>query len=292
METAIAITNDQAGSTDEDAVATALEVLRTSFDVRVEATGGADELDGVLGSAETVFVLGGDGSLHAVVASLSRLDRLGAVRLGLIPLGTGNDFARSLEIPHDPASSAQLALDGHTVAIDLIRDDNGLTIINAVHLGAGAEAADRAETWKETLGPVGYAIGSIASGFSHEPLDVQVTVDGKALPAGNGVLQVAINNGVYVGGGTPLSPDADPCDGQLDVLVSYAISAGERLSYAKDLRVGEHIARDDVMTTRGTTVTVTGEEFAVSADGEIEDGIRSRTWTIEPGALRMFAPSR
>ena len=291
MLTAIAITNDNAGSADEGAVSTALEVLRSTFEVRVVSTASGNELDTELASDDIVIVMGGDGSLHAVVASLNRLDRLGAVTLGLIPLGTGNDFARSLHIPDDPTASAQLIVDGHRTAVDIVRDDAGGTVINAVHLGAGAEAAERAESWKEAFGPVGYAVGTLVSGVDHEPLDVQVSVDGTALPAGNGVLQVAINNGKYVGGGTPLAPDADPSDGLLDVLVAYAVRATERLSYARELRDGTHTDRDDVMTVRGSTVTVHGQPFSCSADGEVEGNISSRTWHIEPGALSMFAPA-
>lgn len=290
MLTTIAITNDNAGSTDEDAVATALGVLRSGFEVRVVSTASDAELDKELADEDIVIVMGGDGSLHAVVSSLARLDRLGAVTLGLIPLGTGNDFARSLGIPEDPADSAQLIIDGHHVAIDIVRDDAGGTVVNAVHLGAGAEAADRAETWKENLGTVGYAISALISAPDQKPLDVQVSVDGTALPAGNGILQVAINNGKYVGGGTALAPQADPGDGVLDVLVSYAVSATERVGYLKDLRAGTHIERDDVMTVRGSTVTVHGEPFACSADGEIERDVTARTWTIEPAALTMFGP--
>ena len=291
MLTAIAITNDNAGSTDEGAVAAALEVLRTGFEVRVVSTTGDSELDKELTGEDIVIVMGGDGSLHAVVSSLARLDRLGAVTLGLIPLGAGNDFARSLGIPEGPADSARLIVDGHRVAVDLVRDDAGGTVVNAVHLGAGAEAADRAETWKETIGPVGYAVGTLISGADQDPLDVQVSVDGRALPAGNGILQVAINNGKYVGGGTPLAPRADPGDGVLDVLVSYAVGATERLGYLRDLRDGTHIERDDVMTVRGATVSVHGEPFSCSADGEIERGVTARTWTLEPAALTMFAPA-
>lgn len=291
MLTAIAITNDNAGSNRMDAVEAALDVLRSGFDVRVASTATGAELDAELAGEDTVIVIGGDGSLHGVVASLGRLDRVGAVTLGLIPLGTGNDFARSLGIPDDSGAAAQLIVDGHHVAVDLLYDDAGGTVINAVHLGAGAEAADRAETWKAALGPVGYAVGSLMSGLSHEPLDVQVSVDGTALPAGNGVLQVAINNGKYVGGGTPLAPDADPSDGQLDVVVSYAIGPAERLGYARDLREGTHVEREDVMTARGTTVTVHGEAFSCSADGEIEHGVTTRTWKLAPAALAMFAPN-
>lgn len=290
MKSAIAITNDRAGTADDEAVESALSILRTSFDVTAVSTHDDSELDAAIGEHEIVIAIGGDGSLHAVIAALVRLGRLGDVVVGLIPLGTGNDFARSLRIPDVPADAAQLIVDGHHIDVDLIRDDAGGSVINAVHLGVGAEAAQRADSWKGALGPIGYGIGAMLSGLDTAPLAVQVSVDGTALPAGNGVLQVAINNGTYVGAGTPLAPQADPTDGQLDVLVSYSTGNTERLSYARDLREGTHVDRDDVMTIRGTSVTVHGEPFSCSADGELLEGISERTWHIEPGAVSMFAP--
>lgn len=290
MQTAIAITNAHAGSIDEETVESALTILRTAYDVSAVPTDDDAAIDAAIGDHDVVISMGGDGSLHAVVASLIRLDRLGDVALGLIPLGTGNDFARSLGISDDPATAAQTIVDGHRVAVDVIREDAGGSIINAVHLGAGAEAAERADSWKEVLGPLGYGVGTLISGLNTKPLAVQVSVDGTALPAGNGVLQVAVNNGMYVGGGTPLAPQADPTDGKLDVLVSYSTGAAERMSYAKDLRQGNHVDREDVMTVRGTTVTVHGDPFSLSADGELAEGITERTWHIDPGAVSMFAP--
>ncbi len=290
MTSAIAINNARAGSAEDEAVESALTVLRTAYEVEAVASTDDADLDAAIGEHEIVIAMGGDGSLHAVVAALLRLGRLADVAIGLIPLGTGNDFARSVGISHDPAEAARLVVDGHRIVVDLIRDDAGGSVINAVHLGAGAEAAQRADTWKEALGPIGYGIGALISGLDTAPLAVQVSVDGTALPAGNGVLQVAINNGTYVGAGTPLAPQADPCDGQLDVLVSYSTGAAERLSYARDLREGTHVDRDDVMTVRGSTVTVHGEPFSCSADGELIEGITERTWHIEPGAVSMFAP--
>lgn len=291
MQPAIAITNDRAGSADDTAVDSALAVLRTTYDVTVASSTDDQGLDTALAGQQVVIAMGGDGSLNAVVSSLARLGRLGDVALGLIPLGTGNDFARSLGIPTVPDEAAQVIVDGHRVAVDLIVDDAGGSIINAVHLGAGAEAAERADSWKEALGPIGYGVGALISGIDTQPLAVQVSVDGTALPAGNGLLQVAINNGTYVGGGTPLAPQADPHDGQLDVLVSYSTGTAERLGYAKALREGTHIDRDDVITARGTTVRVHGDAFSVSADGELSDGITDRTWRLQPGAVSMFAPA-
>ena len=96
---------------------------------------------------------------------------------------------------------------------------------------------------------------------------------------------IAIGNGTSVGGGTELTPDADPEDGMLDVMVSFATGPLERLAYVWQLRSGEHDERDDVITMRAKQVTVSGEDFFLAADGEISGPERRRSWHLERGRL-------
>ena len=104
------------------------------------------------------------------------------------------------------------------------------------------------------------------------------------------VLQVAVGNGASVGGGTELTPDADPGDGRLDVMVSRAVGPLARLLYAARLGFATHQERDDVDSYRATTVSITGERFWCSADGEIYGPERQRSWHIEPAAYSMVLP--
>ena len=106
------ITNTDAGGAERESLEVALGVLREDADVEVASTSNPGELDGVLHRAgcRSIVVAGGDGSLHAVVAALHRRHELGGRTLGLIPLGTGNDFARALGIPLDPAEAAAALL--------------------------------------------------------------------------------------------------------------------------------------------------------------------------------------
>ena len=108
MDPLLLIANADAGSAETAALDVALGVLREDVDVEVARTGNPGELDGVLHRAgcRRIVVAGGDGSLHAVVTALHRRHELGKRTLGLIPLGTGNDFARTLEIPLDPGEAA------------------------------------------------------------------------------------------------------------------------------------------------------------------------------------------
>ena len=111
----LVITNSDAGTSDEERLAAALAVLREHASVEVAATSNPGELDGVLHRAGSrrIVVAGGDGSLHAVIAALYRRRELKDAVLGLLPLGTGNDFARGIEIPLDIEEAAALVLERH-----------------------------------------------------------------------------------------------------------------------------------------------------------------------------------
>jgi diacylglycerol kinase family enzyme len=104
------------------------------------------------------------------------------------------------------------------------------------------------------------------------------------------VLQVALANGSRVGGGTELAPEADPGDGRMDLMVSFAIGPLARIGYAARLRIGRHHERDDVFYRRVRQVTVSGERFTCSADGEIFGPERNRSWRVEPAAFSMPLP--
>ena len=120
----------------------------------------------------------------------------------------------------------------------------------------------------------------------------QISVDGEVVnDVDSRVLMVAVGNGSTVGGGAALTPDADPRDGVIDVMISHAVGPLARLQYAARLGRGSHEERHDVVSVRGREVTVSGEEFWCSADGEISGPERHRTWHVEPAAYAMVLPA-
>jgi diacylglycerol kinase (ATP) len=303
MDPLLVITNRDAGTSDEESLEAALEVLRERTSVEVHATGDPGELDGVLHRAGSrrIVVAGGDGSLHAVIACLYKRHDLGRNVLGLLPLGTGNDFARGVGLPLDIEEAARVLLDGTPTPMDLIVDEVGKVVVNNVHVGAGAQASRQATRWKERLGSVGvgkvnlgklgYPIGALSTAWRPDVLRLRVEVDGKVVnDLDQKVLQVAVGNGATVGGGTVLTPDADPGDGAVDVLVSRSVTRVARLLYAARLGFATHHERRDVVYLRGCTVSVSGERFWCSADGEIYGPERQRTWRVEPAAYSMVLP--
>jgi YegS/Rv2252/BmrU family lipid kinase len=300
----LVITNADAGTADEEALEAALRILRESCSVEVQATSKPGELDGVLQRAGSrrIVVAGGDGSLHAVVSALHRRHDLDDAVVGLIPMGTGNDFARSLEIPLDVEEAATVVVDGSVRRMDLIVDELGEVVVNNVHVGAGAEASRRGAGIKEKLGSIGvgqvnlgklgYPIGAAMSAFHPPSVHMHVEVDGDVVTdVDQPVLMVSIGNGAHVGGGTELTPEADPRDGKVDVMISHAVGLVGKVGYALHLRRGEHHHRDDVQYFRATQVALSGDEFWISADGEISGPERQRTWHVEPGAYSFILPA-
>lgn len=290
----LAVTNASAGSTDDQRVDAALEVLRGGADVRVASCAEPGDLDRLLDSRDgrTVVLMGGDGSVHTAVATLRRRGELSpGVPLGLVPLGTGNDLARTLGIPLDPAGAAQALLDGGPRRLDLVVDDAGGVVVNAVHLGVGAEAAARASGLKDRLGKAAYPVGSVLAAAGSTGWDLRVEVDGAHVPIDGPVLMVAVANGRTIGGGAELAPGAEPDDGLLDVVVATSTGPLAKLGFGVALKDGEHVERDDVTALRGSTVSVTGDPFPVNADGELDGPVPSRSWTVLPGAWSLVAPA-
>jgi len=259
------------------------------LDGEVVTTSSPGELDDVVRRDRFLVVAGGDGSLHAVVAALHRADLLAETTVALLPLGTGNDFARGAGIPLDPRAAATLASQGRASCADLVVDDEGGVVVNNVHVGAGAEASRAAGPWKRTLGPLGYAVGAVIAAARPPTLRLRIMVDGE-LVSDRPTLQLAIGNAPFVGGGTELTPRADPSDGKVNVLVSYSVGPVARVAYAVRLSRGAHHTSGDVVYRRASEVTVAGEQFHASADGEIQGPLTARTWRVLPGALRMILP--
>jgi YegS/Rv2252/BmrU family lipid kinase len=293
VEPILLITNSNAGSAARGELDRALSVLRSATDVEVAFTGNTGELDGVLHrrGGRQVVVAGGDGSLHAVVAALHKRHELADAVVGLVPLGTGNDFARGSGIPLDPADAARVVVAGDLQPVDLLVDCLGEVVVNNLHIGVGAKAAINARPFKRLLGRAGYAVGAAAAAVRPPYLRLRVQVDDHVVADfAHPLLMVAIGNGARIGGGAKITPAADPRDGRMDVMVSFSTSPWAKLGYAVRFRLGTHPERDDVLYVRGSTVTVSGQDFYCSADGEIYGPERNRTWHVEPGAFTMPLP--
>ena len=282
------------GGSEGRALDTACKVLAAAADVDLARTSSPASLQRALDrrSGRVPVVAGGDGSLHLVVQALHDRGELGSTPVGLLPLGTGNDLARAVGVPLEPAAAAAVVNDGHARALDLLLDEAGSVLLNAAHLGVGATASRLSARLKPTFGPVGYRLGSLLAGTTAEAPRLRVTVDGTVLADGDRpALMVAVGNGGTIGGGSPLLPAARLDDGVLDVMVSFATSPLARLRFGAALRKGRHVARSDVLIGTGRTVAVQGDAAELNVDGELAGRTSGRTWRLRSAAWRLLAPS-
>jgi diacylglycerol kinase family enzyme len=289
----LALTNADAGGAQSEDVEAALDVLRERYEVEVAVCTDVADLRPQLAGRDgrLVAVFGGDGSLHSVVSVLVHEGWLDDTPVALVPLGTGNDFARTLGLPLDASDAARSLSSAHERRIDLLVEEGGEVVVNAVHIGVGVDAAEDAADLKPRYGRFGYLLGAVRTGFVSKGQRLRVVVDDAVVASGrHHVLQVAVGNGRFVGGGTPITPHADPGDGEVDVVLSYALAPVKRFAYAVGVRLGRHGMRQDVQTYRGKQVTVTGPAFRWNVDGELHGPDVRRSWRVRPGALRLFAP--
>jgi diacylglycerol kinase (ATP) len=291
----LVVMNEAAGRIGSGEVAEVVAELETTGTVHVAACADEAGLNEILDRRgdRTLVVVGGDGSLHTTMKHLWWRGEADVCPVGLIPLGTGNDFARGVGIPLDPAEAARLIASGAAARpVDLITDDAGGVVVNAVHVGVGADAAALARPLKRFLRSVAFPVGSAAAGIRARGWHLRIELDAVAVASGRRrVLMAGLSNAPTIAGGTAvLGPTASPTDGVFDLTVSLATGPLARIGYAARLVAGTHPQRADVVTATGRTLTIAGEPFHINADGELVGPVTRRTWTIRPGAWRCILP--
>lgn len=289
----VLVANAAAGAAERDQVEAACGALGAAATVESVSCESPRDLDAAIADLgdRVLVVAGGDGSLHLAVERLDALapDRLASTSIGLIPLGTGNDFARGVGLPLDPVEAARAVLDGEPRPVDLLRTDGGHVVVNASHAGLGAVAAERAVELKARFGPVAYPLGALLAGAREEGRELTVTLDGEVLSDG-ATLMVGVANGPSIGGGTLLAPGAMPDDGLLDVVVVTAVGPVARVAFGAALKAGTHLERDDVRHARGHEVRIAGDPVPHDLDGEYLEPVPSLTYTMDPAAWRLLLP--
>ncbi|MDQ4124652.1 MAG: YegS/Rv2252/BmrU family lipid kinase [Actinomycetota bacterium] len=228
---------------------------------------GEDDLVGAAARADVVVLAGGDGTLnHAVNDLAARLDE---VTFGLVPVGTGNDFARTAGIPGDPAEAARVVANGSARSFDVGRASGGgvtRLFVNAC-MGGFPVQVDEAidEDAKEKLGPLAFWVGGAkaAAGIKRS----QVTIGGVELPE---CVAAGVGNGRTCGGGIPVWPDADPSDGVLDACALAAPNVAAAVKLLLKVRSGGHEGLDEVATTSGPRITIDSTPpIELNVDGEL-----------------------
>lgn len=302
----LAIVNASAGTAyrrSVDAVASFLgsAAARQGISFELAQTRDLQELDAALAGLDgrRLVLLGGDGSVHAAIQCLHHAGALqSAGPIGIIPVGTGNDLARSLKIPLEPLQAAECMMSSPARTMELLLSDDQVSV-NAVHMGIGADAATRSADLKKKLsrvkaGKLAYPLGAVAAGVAAPGLNLSVRVDGELLHDGSRpLLMAALGLGGTVGGGARLIPDANPHDGYVDVVLWESVGRAARVGYALGLKEGAHARRSDVRIGRGEVVEITavdGNGFRVSNDGELWGPFTQRRWEVVCDAWQVIAP--
>ena len=237
---------------------------------------------------ELVIAAGGDGTLNEVVNGLASVP--GALRtcaLGILPIGTGNDFARMLGVA-DTDTAVDVLLAGRTRVVDLVRLGDRV-FLNASAGGFTAEtSAQVTSELKQTVGKLAYLVGGARAFLEYEP--VRTIVEGAGRRVELDLQLFAICNGSFIGGGHQLAPNARPDDGQFDVCLVRATSTFDFLALLPRLSSGDHLDDEAVMYFRAGDVTLTfARAIKVNTDGEVLEASRCH-YVIEPSAVRFVAP--
>lgn len=193
--------------------------------VFTEAPGHATDLASaaVTDGVERIIVAGGDGTICEAVEGLHRA---GSGELAILPLGTGNDAARTLGIPLDLEGAVRAALNGCTRSVDLIRVGDRV-VFNAIGVGMTGDINQRAVKIKMVRGIVVYLMAAVSSLFRYRMQMVRVVADGHEYSGS--MLILAVHGGPTTGGGFALTPPAVPDDGMLDACLVPEVNVVGRL---------------------------------------------------------------
>lgn len=236
-----------------------------------------------------VVVVGGDGTVNEAASGM--LMAGGRVSLGIVPAGTGNDYAyRAVGLPADPAAALEIALAGEPVSMD-VGMVNGRYFLNALGVGIDANIAATAEGLKGYPGMHGqtlYWIASLTELLFHYGRCPQLTVTYDGEPAPSRAFALAdISIGPAYGGGFLINPDADPRDGWLDVCTIWKPSQLRALRLLPMVERGKHITQPEVSRRRVRHIILEANDVInAHLDGEI---MRDRRFEarILPAALRV-----
>ena len=234
---------------------------------------------------DRVVLAGGDGTMNAAAPALLET----RLPFAIIPLGTGNDLARTLGVPEDPAEAARVAAEGRLRAIDVALA-NDVPFFNVASIGFGVELT-RALTRdaKRRWGKLGYAVAAARVLARMRPFSATIRCGDEVVRSRT--IHVAVGNGRHYGGGMTVSESSRIDDGTLDVFSLEVGSVWGLLRLLPALRRGDHGRWQEVRTAEGREIEIhTRRHRSVNTDGEIT----TRTpvlFRVLRGAVRVYVPA-
>ena len=294
MTNVLLVQNPASGSADQKLIERIKDVLGELGAVKtLDPADSSEHLEEMLpreaGGSDLVVVAGGDGTLNCTVNGLQ--DYLDWVTFGLIPMGTGNDLARTLGIPEDPVEAAHAVVSGTIHLHDVARASGGdvrRLFVNAC-MGGFPVQVDEAvdDEAKRRLGPVAFWVGGAKA--ATDLTRSTVTVNGNAI---EDCVAVGVGNGRTCGGGVEVWPNAQPNDGLLDICALPVSDPKSAVKLLAKIKKGKHLEIDGVMSDRAARVVVEAEPaIDVNVDGEL---VKLRTPAVFEviGQTRVLVPTK
>ncbi|WGF87194.1 lipid kinase [Marinivivus vitaminiproducens] len=285
---ALLVLNRRARNGDADLGAIRSTLREGGIDIAEHELDGSEALADVIrrhaDSCDLVVLGGGDGTMNAAAPALVET----GMPLGIVPLGTANDLARTLGLPADPVAAAGLIATVGTRPVDL-GEVNGHFFFNVASIGFSADlAAELTGAAKRRWGVFGYVIAAFRLLRRAKLFTVYIEHDNTIETVRT--FQASVGNGRHYGGGMVIESTASPDDGLLDF---YSLEVGHwwsLIALAPSLRRGTHGRWRNVRAFRTTEIVLrTKTPKPINTDGELT------TWTpgrfrIRPGAVRIHAP--
>jgi diacylglycerol kinase (ATP) len=286
MRTCIILNPIAGGVKNIDAIQDRLRGLKAERLYISTQAGDAEKFASEASDCDLIVSAGGDGTLNEVVNGIAQGGCNSA--LGILPLGTGNDFARTLGLPTDLDAAIDQIIGGKTRAIDLVRvSSDRVRYFANVSSGGFSGVVDEKLTpeMKRTWGPLAY-LRSAAAAFSElRGYTTKVALD-DAQAFELDLYNVIIANGRYVAGGIPVAPEADLADGLVDIVLIAERGPAELAILAAQILLGKHLSSDGIIYRRAKKVAISSRPgMWFNVDGELT-GNEPATFELLPQALR------
>ncbi len=245
-----------------------------------------------------VIAVGGDGTIHALVNQMIRLNRetpgQPIMVLGTLPIGTGHDWARTLGIPTQPKDAVRWIKTAEPAPLDvgeLTLEGQKRHFLNIASVGIGGLIAGRVNRTKDRR-PWTYYKMTVEALLTYHPPRLTVKLDGKVWYDDRAYI-VAVANGQTFGRGMRIAPNARYDDGLFDVVLVEGMPRLRILRALNTVYSGAHLKRSDVHSARARTVEITSPDgpVGIELDGEPTVG-QSMRFDVLPGALKVLAGRR
>lgn len=238
---------------------------------------------------DRVAVVGGDGSVSEAADALIGTD----VALAVVPFGTGNDYARTLDVPVDEVQAATLAYEGEVLRVDTGRCVGHRCFVNVAGVGFDAEVMTRFNAPGPVVGrlPVKarYYLSILRTFAAYKGVRAEVQTDEGTVTVEN-LLLLAVGCARYYGAGMQILPQADLTDGLFDVVWGQDVRLAELNSLMSLIYKGGHMGHSNVRSAKCSRVTVKGAPATrFHLDGDVT-GMTPVTFESVPASLSVVVP--